>query len=126
MHDILQETPKLGSLYIHRCHHAKILKIGYKQINTVLSEMDGFGSAAYSVALVLLTSIFQIKFKYNVAKQIKIVDAQKQESIREIEEILRKRISYLSLYSLHDRVVNLENSEYEETVMETEYRKWMG
>lgn len=50
--------PKIATLFMHKCHHTKILMINYKELSEIVSDLGGFGSAVYSVALVVIVFIF--------------------------------------------------------------------
>ena len=77
----------------------------------VISKIGGIGSAFYSFALVVFLSFFKHSFLKDVAKQAKQTDANKDYSLKHIEEQVVKRVSYLSLYTLHDRVETLEQAQ---------------
>lgn len=59
-----------------------------------------------------------------MATQLKVLSLKKEESVAQIEVAVRRRISYLSLFLVHDRVEALErgslNQELRESVTSEE------
>ena len=70
--------------------------------------MGGYGSALYSVCVAVVAFVFQRSFLKSVSKTIAKIHYNRFYTIQEIQDKLISRISYVSLYVLHDRVALLE------------------
>lgn len=109
MPDIVDEPhPKLAALWIHKCRTTKIFMINYKTLESTLSNIGGIGSAAYSASVVVFFALFKYSFLKDISKNVDQTQDKKAKSLQVIQDLLLKRVSYLSLYILHDRVYELE------------------
>ena len=106
--NIEENSGQIASINFYKGDQVRMMMLKYRTISEVLSMMGGYGSAGFYVGLFIVTVVFYKSFLKSVSKLIKKTHQDRNNSIEAIEEKLISRISYISLYVLHDRITRLE------------------
>lgn len=106
----LDDNDIFGILSLNSPKVTHISTIHFTSLGDIISRLGGFYSAIVTATLVLSSPFLYLSFMRTLTQQIHSISRCKDRSTQEIEDKIKERIEYRSLFVLYDRVELLEKA----------------